>query len=78
MTVSTQRPAVQAMSKAVPVADMWPSTALPMEAPKTMSAEAMPPQTAVASISGKARSRFATKLRSMGTSYRPAKRCSAR
>jgi hypothetical protein len=50
--------------KAVPANGTWPSIAKPSGAPKTISAEAIPPETAVASMSGSARSRLARNLRS--------------
>ncbi len=68
MSVSSQRSTVQAMMKAVPASGVWLSIAEPREALKTISAEAIPPSSTVASMSGKARSRVATNLRSTGTS----------
>ena len=53
---------------AVPVMPMWPSMPDPIDAPNTISAEAMPPITSVASMSGNAYSRLAANLRSTGTS----------
>ena len=47
---------------------MWPSIPAPIDAPNTMSADAMPPSTSVASMSGNAYSRLAANLRSSGTS----------
>ena len=66
--VSTQRTTVQTMVKAVPVMPTWPSMPEPIDAPNTISAEAMPPITSVASMSGNAYSRLAANLRSTGTS----------
>ena len=68
MTVSTQRTTVQAITKADPANGTCPSMAEPIDAPNTISAEAIPPRTAVATISPNAISRFDTNLRSTGTS----------
>ena len=67
-TVSAQRTTVQTTVNAVPLIPMWPSIPFPIEAPNTISAEATPPMTTVASMSGSAYSRLATNLRSTGTS----------
>jgi hypothetical protein len=67
MIVAIQRTTVQMMMNAVPARGTWPSIADPREALKTISAEAIPPSTTVASMSGKAMSRLARNLRSVGT-----------
>ena len=68
MTVSTQRTTVHAITKADPAKGTCPSMAEPIDAPNTISAEAIPPSTAVATISSNAISRLGTNLRSAGTS----------
>ena len=53
-TVAAQRTIVQATMNAVPAIPTWPSITFPIEGPNTSSAEATPPATAVASMSGTA------------------------
>jgi hypothetical protein len=69
--VAVQRITFQVTVNAIPVRPvwpMWPSIAVPIDAPNTTSAEAMPPITSVAAMSGNANSRLARKPRSVGTS----------
>ena len=56
------------IANTVPAKPIWPSMPCPIDAPNTMRAEAMPPNTSVASMSGIAYSRLAASLRSTGTS----------
>ena len=68
ITVSTQRTTVHAITKADPAKGTCPSMAEPIEAPNTISAEAIPPSTAVTIMSTNAISRLGMNLRSTGTS----------
>ena len=67
-TVAAQRTMGQTMMNAVPPMPTWPSIPFPIDGPNTISAEAAPPMTSVASMSGNAYSRLATNVRSTGTS----------
>ena len=52
--VAAQRTIVQTTVNAVPLMTTWPSIPFPIAGPNTISAEAMPPMTTVASMSGNA------------------------
>jgi hypothetical protein len=68
MIVAIQRTTVHTVMKAVPASGVWLWITEPRGTLKTISPEAIPPSTTVASISGKASIRLARNLRSVGTS----------